>query len=453
MRQDWIDLASRPVPRYTSYPPATAFTDAVTTSQVATWAGNLDPDAPISVYAHIPFCERLCWYCGCHTSVPNGYGRIAAYMADLHREIDLWSGHLSPHGGAAQVHLGGGSPNALSAEDLSALLAHLRRAFGVRDDAEVAVELDPRSLDADRLSALGASGVTRASLGVQTLSPRVQAAINRVQPASLIEAAVEGLRAVGVRAVNMDLMYGLPHQTVADLEAAADFAADMGADRIAVFGYAHVPWFARHQKAIDETALPDVASRADQAETIAERLLGQGYVAVGFDHFARPDDPLAQAAAAGTLRRNFQGYTDDPCDTLIGLGTSAISSFAQGFAQTAKDVRVWRAALDARCLPIVRGVALKAEDRLRGAAIERLMCRFEVDLGALCAEFGIAPDTLDSACDAAAPLAVRGLCRIDGRRLTVPPAARPLVRLVAQCLDAHAPPAGTAEPARHARAV
>ena len=268
MRPDWIDLAARPAPRYTSYPPATAFTDAVTPCDVAAWAAELAADAPLSLYVHIPFCERLCWYCGCHTSVPNGYARIAAYMADLHREIALWRDHLGPHGGAGQVHLGGGSPNALSANDLRALLSGLRSAFNVLPDAEIAVELDPRSLDGDRLAALGESGVTRASLGVQTLAPRVQAAINRVQPQAMIEAAVSGLRAVGIASVNMDLMYGLPYQTVADLEAAADFAAGMGADRICVFGYAHVPWFAKHQKAIDGSALPGVAERADQAEVI-----------------------------------------------------------------------------------------------------------------------------------------------------------------------------------------
>ncbi|MGB3626492.1 MAG: radical SAM protein, partial [Henriciella sp.] len=277
MRQDWIPYAQAAVPRYTSYPTAVQFGDGVGEADAVRWAGAVDHDKPISVYVHVPFCERLCWYCGCHTSVPNGYDRVARYVDYLHKEIDLWAAHLPAHGGVRHLHFGGGSPNALSADDFIAVSEHLCEAFGLLPDAEFAVELDPRSLTPERIGALAIGGVTRASLGVQTLAPHVQKAINRIQPRDMLAQAVEDIRGAGIRGVNMDLMYGLPHQTVEDVIDTACFGTAIGADRVAVFGYAHVPWFAKHQRAIDEAALPGLAARFEQAEAVSRTLRAAGY--------------------------------------------------------------------------------------------------------------------------------------------------------------------------------
>lgn len=449
MKQAWIPFASRPVPRYTSYPTAADFTPQVAETEAGIWASQTASDKPISVYIHVPFCEKLCFYCGCATSVPNGYTRIAAYLETLHREIDLWARALGAHDAMAHLHFGGGSPNALSAEDFKDLVAHASRALGLRPGAEIAVEIDPRGLTPDFIHAMAASGVNRVSFGVQTLSATVQQAVGRIQPKVLLSEGIARLHEAGIGAINMDLMYGLPHQTVTDVEEAAHFAAEMGAARISLFGYAHVPWFAKHQAAIDEDALPGLEARFEQAEAGARTLELAGYQAIGLDHFARADDSLTQAARTGALHRNFQGYTDDPCDTLVGIGSTAISQFSGGYIQNFKERTAWRAAIEAGRLPVERGVALTEDDRLRARAIETLMCQMEVDVDGLCREMGAAPDSLADALETARFLQSAGLCRIAGSTIQVPPDARLFLRTVAQCLDGRYKPA----PQRHAKAV
>ena len=449
MKQAWIPFASRPVPRYTSYPTAADFTQNVAEPDARLWASAATPDKPISVYIHIPFCEKLCFYCGCATSVPNGYSRIASYLETLHREIDLWAAALGDHAGMAHLHFGGGSPNALSATDFQELVAHAARAFSLHPDAEIAVEIDPRNLSPDFVQAMATSGVSRVSFGVQTLSQKVQEAVGRVQPKILLSEGIERLHAAGIRAINMDLMYGLPHQTVTDVEEAAHFAAEMGAARISLFGYAHVPWFAKHQKAIDEDALPGLQARFEQAEAGAHTLELAGYQAIGLDHFARAGDSLAIAARAGTLQRNFQGYTDDPCDTLIGIGSTAISQFSEGYAQNFKDRPSWQNAVHAGRLPVERGVAITEDDRLRARAIERLMCDLEVDVDAICDEMGAPRGSLADALETARFLQSAGLCQLDRTTIRVPTEARLFLRTVAQSLDGRYKPATR----RHAKAV
>ena len=449
MKPNWVTFAQRPVPRYTSYPTAADFAPAVGEGESRAWAAGVAPGSAISVYAHIPFCERLCWYCGCATTVPNGYGRIAAYVGVLHKEVDLWAEALGPHGGLAHLHLGGGSPNSLSADDMGGLIGHISRRFGLRPDAEIAMELDPRVLSEAQVKAMAAAGVNRVSLGVQTLSAQVQTAINRLQPREQVERVIACLNAAGISQHNMDLMYGLPGQTVSDVEEAAAFAVLHNAARVSVFGYAHVPWFAKHQAAIREDMLPDIAARFAQAEAASAILLDAGYVPVGLDHFARADDSLAIAASAGRLRRNFQGYTDDPCDTLVGLGTSSISQFSEGYVQNLKDRNAWRDEVEAGRLPSERGVVMTEDDRLRARAIERLMCDLRVDVNAVCAEMGAAPDALDDALETARFLVPAGPCTVDRGVVTVPFDARVMLRTVAQCFDGRFKPA----PRRHAKAV
>ncbi len=450
MNPDWLDHARRAVPRYTSYPTAADFTAAAGEAEAAAWAASAPRGEPLSVYLHIPFCETLCWYCGCATSVPNGYARVGAYAARLQQEADLWARAVGEHGGIGHLHFGGGSPNALRADDFAALVARLKSGFGLRGDAEIAVELDPRTMHDGQVEAFAAAGVTRVSLGVQTLAPAVQAAVNRIQPPDMVAGLVADLRRAGIGAINMDLMYGLPHQTTEDVAAAARFAAEQGAARISVFGYAHVPWFAKHQKAIDDAALPDLPDRLEQAGVAADVLKAAGYRPIGLDHYARASDPLAVAASEGRLRRNFQGYTDDPCETLIGMGATSISQFREGFVQNCKDRKIWGEAVAAGRLPVERGIALTPDDRLRARAIEQLMCALEVDANAVCSEMGAPEGCLEDALARTRALQPAGLCTVDGSVVRVPDSARLFLRTVAQCFDART---SAAPEQRHAKAV
>jgi oxygen-independent coproporphyrinogen-3 oxidase len=426
--------ASRNLPRYTSYPTALAFQPAPDDALTRSWLGAIRPTDALSIYVHIPFCERLCWYCGCHTSVPNGYDRISDFLGHLASELDLWSDAVPSHAGAAHVHFGGGSPNSLSRDDFSNLLASISRRFSLRPGAEVAVELDPGHLDGDFARGLGAAGVTRASLGVQTFDPEVQRLVNRIQPFERVETAVADIRSGGVEAINFDMMYGLPGQTPDNVADSLTTALLLAPDRVALFGYAHVPWMKKHQAMIRQEDLADVAERWSQAEAAEAVLLDHGYVRIGMDHFAHPDDPMAQLANRG-LRRNFQGYTDDPASVLIGLGPSAISACPQGYAQNASRVDHWAAAVGKGRLPVWRQLATTPEDRLRATVIERLMCDLEVDVGAACLDAGCAVTTLDDGLIAARALAADGLCIVIGRLIRVSPEISRLVRAVAACFD------------------
>lgn len=439
-----LALAEARVPRYTSYPTAAQFGPI----DEATWRGWLQdgirPADPLSLYIHVPFCRDLCWYCACHAKATRSAARIRAYAKALLAEAELLAAAVPAHAGIAHLHLGGGTPSILGPDNLTELMGTLRRLFGLRAGAELAIELDPRTLDEATAEALGALGFTRASLGVQDIDPAVQARIGRPQPTVLVETAVQRLRRAGIEAINIDLMYGLPGQTAAHVAASARFAASLGADRIAVFGYAHVPWMKPQQKAIDAAELPDTLARMEQAEAAEAALVEAGYLALGLDHFARPGDPLAVAALEGRLRRNFQGYTTDTAPALLGLGSSAIGSLPGGFGQNLVDERRWAEAIAEGRLPIARGVAVTPEDRLRAGLIERLMCDFALDLREVPAHLQAVLG--DSRMDG---LEEEGLIRRDGLRLAVTPQGRRFVRQVAACFDAYLAPAQ----GRHSAAV
>ncbi|MBR0683500.1 oxygen-independent coproporphyrinogen III oxidase [Roseomonas eburnea] len=434
--------AAAPLPRYTSYPTAPHFVP-LDAAAYAGWLGQAGPRDALSLYVHVPFCHSLCWYCGCHTTVTRSAARIARYGAGLAAEAAMVAALLPAHGGVAALHLGGGTPTALGAEGLAGLAAMLRATFPFRAGAEIAAELDPRSLDEDLLGALAGLGLTRASLGVQDISPAVQEKIGRVQPTAQVEAAVRGLRAIGVSGINMDLIYGLPGQGVAEVVASARFAAESGADRVAVFGYAHVPWMKAHQKGIREDELPDAALRMAQAEAASRVLTGAGYVAIGLDHFAKPGDAMAAAAAAGTLRRNFQGYTTDTAPFLLGFGASAIGRTPDGFVQNEAEEKRWLASVEAGRLPVARGRALTVEDRLRGALIERVMCDGAIDLAA------VPVAVMATAEERLARLVDDGMVAQRDGRLVATLAGRPFLRHFAACFDAYLAPS----PRRHSAAV
>ena len=422
-------------PRYTSYPTALQFTSEVDGEVYGEWLAALDPAEPVSLYAHIPFCDRLCWYCGCNTRVVRKSALISEYVDLLVEELVLVEARLPGKIRAGAVHLGGGTPNMLSLDDLVKLFGALRHAFPFAPGARISAELDPAVLTERWVRAAAYHGLTRASLGVQDLAPHVQAAVNRSEPFSVVARAVHWLRQAGVGSINLDLMYGLPRQTTADVIATLDQVLTLRPERIALFGYAHVPWARPHQKLILDADLPGAEARLDQSQAAAERLARAGYVAIGLDHFALPGDDLALAAGRGALRRNFQGYTTDPHPTLIGLGASSIGRFRQGYVQNIPTEAAWRAAVQDGRLPVARGVALTDDDRLRADVIERLMCDFAVDLAAVAARHGVSSHVFAEDLAKLESLKADGVVAVEGERVSVAEAARPFVRLVAQAFD------------------
>jgi len=428
-------FADAQAPRYTSYPTAVQFGPSVDADSYARWLAAVPGETPVSVYVHVPFCRRLCWYCGCNMRVVRRSETITDYVRLLDREIELvfWAGgRVLP---VSHLHLGGGSPDSLSADDLDRLFASLRYAFYLPKDLEFDAELDPAHVSAAWVHAAARHGLTRASLGVQTFAPHVQAAIHRPQPFKRVAEVVGELRGAGVKAINFDLMYGLPLQTTADIRASLDQALTLRPNRLAVFGYAHVPNMKRHQRLINGADLPGASARMEQAAVAAERLVAEGYVRIGLDHFALPDDEMAVALANGRLRRNFQGYTTDPADTLIGLGASAIGKLPGGYVQNHTELADWRAALAKGRLATARGVALRADDTLRADVIERLMCRGHVDLQGLCAAHGQPLSVFDDAWGALNDFREAGLIRIDGWTIRLTEAGAPLVRVVCTAFD------------------
>jgi oxygen-independent coproporphyrinogen-3 oxidase len=438
-----------PVPRYTSFPTAPQFHAGIGPEIYRDWLGRLAPEEPVSLYLHVPFCRELCWYCGCNTHVASRYRPVADYRDLLLAEVDRIAAALPARLKANRIHWGGGTPTILSPADFRAVQDRLRRCFDIGEDAEVAVEIDPRVLDAPMIAALSQSGVTRASLGVQDFDSAVQRAVNRWQPYEVTKRTVEGLREAGIAAINLDLIYGLPYQTVDSVLATIEQAHALGPQRIALFGYAHVPWLKPHQKLLPAAALPDSRARWSQSMAAARRLQELGYSWIGLDHFALPKDAMAEAARAGRLRRNFQGYTTDSAQTLLGFGASSISALPQGYVQNAAEVKAWQAALQAGSLPVTRGIALSAEDRLRRHVIERLMCDLEVDLDAAAQRFGEASSFFAPERLALAELAGDDLVEIEGGRIRLTGLGRPLMRVVAAVFDRYLDPMA----GRHARAV
>ncbi len=438
------------VPRYTSYPTAPHFSAETGAAHYAAWLERLDPASQLSLYVHIPFCRRMCWYCGCNMRVVARYDPVAAYVDTLIREIGLAAQALPQRMSVRHIHWGGGTPTALNPDDMLRIDEALRRHFDIVKDAEAAVELDPRTFTRDSAIALSRIGCTRASLGVQELDEEVQLAINRVQPLSMIEETVNLLREHGIQALNFDLMYGLPHQTSGTLKTTVAQAVTLHPDRIALFGYAHVPWMAKNQRMIPEGALPTPHLRYEQSKVAGDALAALGYERIGLDHFAKPGDRLSAAAREGRLRRNFQGYTDDSAAALVAFGASAISALPEGYAQNIVETGAYSRAVLAGTLPIAKGIAFRDEDRLRGAVIERRRCNLEVDLGEVEARF--APQRADFSRELSGLriFAEEGLIELDGNRVRVKEAARPALRVICAIFDTYL--AHNAPP-RHAAAV
>ena len=443
----------RAVPRYTSYPTAPHFVPQDDPSLYADWLSRIAEGEEISLYVHVPFCRQMCWYCGCHTKVTRKYGPIEAYVRNVLKEIELVGERLTNRGLLHHVHFGGGSPGLVSPADFSAVMAAVSRFFTIDKDAEIAIEIDPRGVTEDRVASYAANGVNRVSLGVQDFDDKVLKAVNREQPYALSNDAVRMFRDYGIDKINIDLLYGLPHQSVATMERSVDKALTLRPDRISLFGYAHVPWMKKHMRLIEEGALPDKSLRFDMFARGAEMLEEAGYVAIGIDHFAKPDDELAIAAQNGTMRRNFQGYTTDQSQTMIGIGASSIGKFAQGYAQNHTDMPLYQAALSVGKLPVSKMCPIDRDDLIYAHVIERVMCDFGVDLGQVCEEFNVAPDYFADPVKALQSLAAAEFVTLsdDDMVVRIDPAARPMARLVASCFDQYLQ--RQPEAARHSRAV
>lgn len=447
--RDLIDRYDVHAPRYTSYPTAAQFTPAVGAGDWATWLRRIPGDEAVSLYLHLPFCKRLCWYCGCNTRAVNRAGVISSYVDLLLREADLVLAEVVRPLRVGSIHLGGGTPNMLSPHDLERLFKGLAARFDLGDCFEIAAELDPEVLTQDWVEAAGRVGLSRASLGVQDLSPRVQAAVNRPERFETIRRAAQALRAQGVASLNLDLMYGLPLQTVENVVTTLGQVTTLRPDRIALFGYAHVPWMKPHQRLINDADLPDAEARFVQSQAARRYLVAKGWQAVGLDHFALPHDGLAAADREGRLHRNFQGYTTDAAPVLIGLGASSISRTPAGFVQNHAQERAWRQAVEAGDLPVARGVALSPQAAFVGEIIERLMCDFVVDVGPIARRRGRDLGEVARACTLLQPFVADGLVRLDGTVVAVTTEGQPFVRAVCAAFDPGAAEVGQ----RHASVV
>ncbi|CDX18388.1 Oxygen-independent coproporphyrinogen-III oxidase [Mesorhizobium plurifarium] len=449
MRSELAARLGENVPRYTSYPSTPHFHQGIDAVVYRGWLEALEGGGELSLYLHIPYCDRLCWFCACHTKHTRHYAPVAAYLQSLYAEIATVGSLVSGKGRVRAVHFGGGSPTMLKPQHLVTLGTALRDNFDFLDDAKISVEIDPNDMDGVRLDALAEIGMTRASLGVQDFDPKVQRAINREQSLLQTKAVVDGVRSRGVDSVNLDLLYGLPHQTSESVRSTVAQALTLEPDRIALFGYAHVPWFKKHQTMIDEAWLPGPTERFAQSQLAARAIEDNGYESIGLDHFARPGDALAIAARAGELHRNFQGYTEDRCETLIGLGSSSIGRFRQGYVQNMPSTGEYRSMTEDGKLAAVRGIAFSDDDRVRGWIIERLMCDFAFSAIDLVESFGKAGQKLLRQASSIALNDPARLLELQGDRFVVPAENRPFVRSIAAKFDKYFE-GGTA---RHSAAV
>ncbi|WP_042300123.1 oxygen-independent coproporphyrinogen III oxidase [Paraburkholderia kururiensis] len=441
-------------PRYTSYPTALQFRDDFDIADYTRAAG--DPgaaDTDLSLYFHIPFCDTVCFYCGCNKVITKNRARARPYLERVKREMALQAALFDTSRPVSQLHWGGGTPTFLSHDEMVELMAATREYFTLRPDAEgeYSIEIDPREANAKTIVQLRTLGFNRISLGVQDFDPLVQQAVNRIQPLELTTNVIRAARATGFHSISVDLIYGLPHQTVDSFSRTLDTMLSLAPDRLSVFGYAHMPHLFKMQRQIDASALPSPQERLALLRLVVERLTAAGYVYIGMDHFALPTDELALAQAQRTLHRNFQGYsTRADCD-LIAFGASAIGKVGDVYAQNAKDLPAYSAAIDAGHLAITRGIRLTTDDRLRRDIITQLMCNLELRFDEFEAAYGIRfSNAFAQELERLREFERDGLVSIGGNRLDVLPAGRMLVRNVAMVFDRYL---GTQRTERFSRTV
>ena len=451
MTPEWRKYLFQRAPRYTSYPSALHFDHSVTREDYADRLSAIELYEPLSLYVHVPFCKRLCWYCGCNMRIENDYSRALRYVSALAKEIGMVGRKLAGTGRPRSIHFGGGTPNYLLVDEIGEILHAIELEFGLTDDCRLAIELDPRLIRDDDIVRLAALRFSRMSLGVQDFDADVQLAINRVQPYEMVENAVSEMRQAGISDISFDLLYGLPKQSLATFTQTLEKTIALSPDRVAVFGYAHLPAALPRQRMIDEDCLPDIMLRAELSALADDALIGAGYRRIGFDHYAKPDNPLTIAEREGRLRRNFQGFTDDLALSTIGFGASAISSVNGLIVQNEKSLNGYYEFMAAGGLPVVKGLELTDAEAIIADTIQTLLCRGEANIAALLNR--VALSEAKAVCARLERLEEDGLITWLGDVVRIDPAARLLSRCVAMALDPYEFANKPAVTNRFARAV
>ncbi len=441
--------ASLNVPRYTSYPTAPHFSDAVTPSLYGDWLESIPSDTPLSLYLHVPFCQEMCHYCGCNTKATRKMAPVLAYVELMLKEIDLVLERLGTGREVHHIHWGGGTPSLVPRDAFLKIVDKLKTHFVFSEDIEHAIELDPRTVGDYLAETLKMAGITRTSLGVQDFDEDVQKQIGRIQPLETVEKAVAALRNVGLNDINFDLMYGLPGQSEKTIRDTVEYTKALAPGRVALFGYAHVPWFKKHQQLIKEENLPNTNERIRLSDVSREALVDAGYDVIGLDHFALPTDEMAVALKQGRLRRNFQGYTTDTADTLIGFGCSSIGFLPQGYIQTTPSAREWERMLSEDTLPIKKGIEVDRVDLCRAEIIMQLMTYYQVDYALIAEQHGLPMSEFSSIPASLAEMINDGVVILNDTHLTVTDAGRRYVRVVASVFDTYL----ANQQARHSVAV
>lgn len=431
-----LGLFDAKVPRYTSYPTAPHFSTEVNGSDYANWISALAPESSVSLYVHVPFCRRLCWFCACRTQGTQSDSPVAAYLETLKAELKLLKQQLPDGITLSRLHWGGGTPTLLSPEMMNDLAEAIADVAPFAPNAEFSVEIDPNEIDDARLKVLAAAGMNRASIGVQDFDDEIQQTIGRIQGYDVTRDAVEAIRSHGVYSLNADILFGLPHQSQERITESVQKLLSLEPDRVALYGYAHVPWMAKRQQMIPSDALPTPEERLELFETARRLFVWDNYAEIGIDHFATQDDGLTIAQKAGRLRRNFQGYTDDTAEVLIGVGASSISRFPQGFTQNAPATGAHTASIREGRFSVTKGHRFTDEDRLRSRMIEMIMCDFKIDSAELMENFDVSRLRLQGMLDEA-DQAFAGLLDRRNGDLLIPEAARPLTRMIARAFDAY----------------
>lgn len=426
-------------PRYTSYPTADRFRSGFAEQDYLAYLDARARDAdkpPLSVYVHLPFCEQLCYFCACNKVITQDHGRAAQYLQYLDKEMEMVGARLGDERKTVQLHLGGGTPTFLSADELTSLMVSIRRHFEFTDDAELGVEIDPRTVNESTLSMLAGLGFNRTSFGIQDFDPDVQAAVNRIQPLIMVERAVEASRKAGFESVNADLIYGLPKQTLASFGRTLDHTIRISPDRIALYNYAHLPSRFKAQRLIKAEDLPSAEERLQIFLMSTQRLLDAGYVYIGLDHFAKPDDELNKARLEKSLHRNFQGYTTRAECDMIGFGVSAIGKVGSSYSQSVRSVNAYYQYLDEGKLPIERGYDLSVDDLLRREVIMTLMCSMPLDFSDLNGRHGIDfKSYFQAELEKLAPFQEAGLMKMDDQGITITAKGRLFVRAIGMVFD------------------
>ena len=444
MRSLPVDLAlvrkhNRPGPRYTSYPTALQFRDDTDPARLV--AAAQAERGGISLYFHLPFCESLCWFCGCNKVITNDSAKADLYLDALEREVAMFPADNLREREVVQLHFGGGTPNFLSPGQIARLGRLLRKYFVFAPDAECSVELDPRPLTRDHVRAFRDLGMQRASFGIQDVNRDVQVAVHRVQDEECNQRAFTWLREEGFDSVNVDLIYGLPGQTPETYAQTLAQVLAYNPDRFAVFSYAHVPWMVPSQKILERAQLPEAETKLSMLKLVIETLTGAGYAFIGMDHFAKPDDELVKALESRTLQRNFQGYSTRGGTEIRGFGVSSISQTARTYRQNHKTLEKYYESLAAGRLPIERGIELTDEDILRRHVIMRLMCDFALDYAPIEKEFGLSfAEHFAGSLEKLSDFRTDGLVEDDARGMRVTEAGRLFIRNIAMCFDAYAAP-------------